>query len=376
MSLRYPNWMHGHCEVRLGEWVIGDGPEEEIRCRSGHADWVRFGAPDSWRGIDYLDRSGFLFGANGKLITPDGEECQTIGSTFWCVPFTGPQLREAYLSGGYSFVPGASAYRAPERSTPSDWAVERGVGHERMKTDATWHNLDQQTAVLLRGDSLRVLSAGSFPILLASLDELEGVLALGRVSDHEVRLHPAEVERGSGVLRAEARVEAEAWVVSLEATGPGVVGRSRQGAPLPELSGGYGISKPVLVRADFDPARDDLLGAMIPSTTFPMGGSAGLYLELYGVEPGQQVAMRLSYEVEEVRRSFFGRIASALGLGGGPSGPVTVEWTEQLEVVEDGVGSVFIATQLADLPKGDLELSIAAVQGDRTAGTTTNLTSR
>jgi hypothetical protein len=245
-----------------------------------------------------------------------------------------------------------------------------------MKTDATWHNLDQQTAVLLRGDSLRVLSAGSFPMLLASLDELEGVLALGRVSDHEVRLHPAEVERGSGVLRAEARVEAEAWVVSLEATGPGVVGRSRQGAPLPELSGGYGISKPVLVRADFDPARDDLLGAMIPSTTFPMGGSAGLYLELYGVEPGQQVAMRLSYEVEEVRRSFFGRIASALGLGGGPSGPVTVEWTEQLEAVQDGVGPVFIATQLTDLPKGDLELSIAAVQGDRTAGTTTNLKSR
>ena len=376
VNLRYPNWMHAHCDVRLADWVVENGPSEQVRCRSSHADWVRFGSPDSWRGVEYRLNEGFLFGADGKLITPDGERCQSIKNTFWCVAFTEPQLREAFLSGGYGFVPTSTVFSTPEASTPTDWSLARGEGHERMKTEATWYNLDQQTAVLRRGDSLSVVSAAAFPTLLSSLDEVEGALALGRVSDREVLLHPAEVDESTGVFRTEAMVEDAARVVSLESSGPDVRGRSRLGAIAPVLVDGFGISKPLLVRGEFDPETDDLLEAMVPSTALPRNGGAGLYIELYGVEAGQQVRMTLTYELGEVRRSFFGRIASALGIGGGPSGPVSVEWTEQLENVQDGVGSVVVAADLGDLPDGEVEISVAAVLGERTASTATTFKSR
>jgi hypothetical protein len=241
-----------------------------------------------------------------------------------------------------------------------------------MLTPETWYNLEHQTAVLRRGDELRILAAAGFPTLLPSLDSLVGFLAVGRTSDQHIDLTPAKVDHGTGVLRAGVTLPEDAWIVSIEALAPEVRGRARLGAPPPPLVEGFGISRPVLMPADFDPDEGDVLASMLPGRTVPGDGSVGLYLELYGVEAGQTAQMALTHDPGERERSFFGRIASVFGFGGEDDGPVRVEWTQQIEEVEDGVARVFVASELGDFGDGELLLTFtASVEGRTTTASTT-----
>jgi hypothetical protein len=371
-----PGWgrkRHDHCVAQVDYQTLTSGTAAGV-CWSSHRDLLAFGQFNSWRGVPYSQRDGTLIGPDGTLRNPDpGTSERRSGVSSALVSRRYSQLREGFLHGGYSFVPDARRIHAPETSTASDWALEWNEGHERMLTRETWFNLDHQVAVLRRGEDLRIVAASSFPTLLPSLDRLEGFLAMGRASDQHIEVAPATVQRETGVMRAGISLPDDAWIASVEAMAPDVRGRARLGAPAPEIVNGFGISRPVLMPPEFDPSKDDLLGAMLPSTRAPSGGSVGLYVELYGVAAGQTAEMSLTYDPGEPARSFLGRIAGALGFGGGDRGPVRIRWSEQLEDVTDGVARVFVTTDLGGLDGGDVTLSMSATVDGRAATSTTVL---
>lgn len=391
---------HAHCAVPAdpaGHLAGGPGERASPHCVSSHGELIATGPHNSWRGVRYYDDIGFPISPKGTLAQTDGipddmyrrkdwwdngswkDECfhipDGLGVASRCLGRRYDQYRLGFLHGGYSFVPDGGRFYRPESSTAADWALTWNEGHERMLTRYAWHNLDHQVAVLRRGEELQILSASVFPTLLPSLDFLEAFLAVGRADDQRVEVATASVDRASGVMRAEIRLPDDGWIASVEALAPEVRGRARLGAPAPPLTDGFGISRPVVLPAEFRPGTDDLLSSMLPDTRVPAAGDIGLYIELYGVEAGQTAEMTLTYDPAELETGLLRRLTGAVGIGraGEDQDPVRIEWSEQLEDVEAGIGRVFVSADLGDFDDVELELTVGAAVGGRSADSTLRL---
>ena len=295
-----------------------------------HDEWTRNGFYNSWRTIVRIHQAR---------------------------PDTTHQL---YVYGGYSFAPDADRLVRPEASTAEDWAVEWDEGWERMHWDADWHSIaDHQIAVLRRDGGLVVLTAARLPVLVSSFSGVEAALAMGRPSDLSLETTPAEIDE-TGVMRAELPLDHGPWLASIEATGPGWVGRARSGAPAPSLTQGAGMSRPILVDTGFVAKRDSLGHAMLPSLGINRG-RVGIYFELYGVDEEQAVELRLS--LERTDRSLLGRIGGLFGLS--EASALSVAWTDVVDDVE-GQGYVprHMEVDLSGLDPGSYELVVGVSLGD------------
>lgn len=270
-----------------------------------------------------------------------------------------------YVDGGYSFTPDKERLADPMASTSADWAVEWNHGPERMITADEWHSITrEQTSVLRRGDSLLVVAAARLPVLATSLEAVRGSLVVGRPTDRAVRAQPADVS-STGVLRGSIRVEASDWIASIEAQGPGWVGRARFGAPAPVLDDGFGISRPALVSTELVSDRLSLADAILPSATVQPTG-VGVYVEAYGVEDGETMEVRMALETTE--RGFLGRLGGLFGLGSDAA--VEISWSETVSLANEPYAPLFVVVDMSGLADGEYTLSIRIdVDPERRAST-------
>jgi hypothetical protein len=237
------------------------------------------------------------------------------------------------------------------------WRLE-DCGPERMITTQRWHNLDQQTVVLLRGADLLVVSAARVPGALGPLEELEAALALGRPADLEVGLVPVRIDE-ERVLRARTQVEPAEYLASIEVVGADQVGRARLGIPAPPLADGFGISDLALVHPLFEAGDLTLEEALLPSVELPADRLAGIYFEIYGLGPQEEVEFSLG--VEHLDPGILQRTARALGIG--TFIPAEVTWEEP-----GGEGAAitrqFYNFDLSNLEGGEYTLTLTARTGE------------
>lgn len=300
-----------------------------------HEEWTRRGFYNSWRAIVRIHQAR---------------------------PDTTHQL---YVHGGYSFAPDASRFLHPEVSRAEDWAVAWDEGPERMHWEGEWHLIsDHQTAILRRGEGLVAVTAARLPVLVSSFDGIEAALAMGRPSDLTIRTAQADVE-ATGTIRARLPLEPGSWVASIEAMGPGWVGRARFGAPAPVMQDGFGISRPLLVDVPVDPEAAAVEQALLPSTTV-RPGPVGVYFELYGIEQDRSIDLTLS--VRRTDRSLLGRIGAFLGIDA--DGRLAVAWTEPADRPSDaGFLPRFTEVDLGGFEPGTYRLEISATLDDGSAMT-------
>jgi len=278
------------------------------------------------------------------------------------------QSARTFVNGGYGFAPDRDRLQSPLASTAEDWAVEwhdvRADSDmfrwdERMYTSERWYNLDHQTALFRRGEDLLVLSAAALPAGFDTLPDVRPYLAAGRLEDLSIEAGRARIG-GDRVLRGSVRAPDGSYLVSIEVLAEGAVARSRHGAPTPALDAGFGLSDIALVPPSFAGSGTDVLAAMLPSARLARSGSTGIYAELYGVDDGETVEVRLS--AERVNRSFLRRLAGGLGLASDVV--AEVEFRETIEAGGGAPPSLSFALDLSTLDPGDNLLTLTVERED------------
>jgi hypothetical protein len=352
-------------------WQDPDGDPNDPRSRvtyhtrDAHNELLRTGAWNSWRSIPFShSRYGrrLSYSANGSLIG------DTAG--VWRDHY---QVRERYripyTNGGYSFTPDLARFRDPMSSTSADWAVTWNQGHERMIIPAEWHNLNHQTAVLRRADSLLIVAAARLPPLAESANASPAVaLALGRPVDLHLEVEPASVD-DMGVARAASMVRDGEWVASIEVRGDDWSGRARHGAPAPVLTDGFGLSTPVLTEEPREsPVGSPLRDVLLPSSDLASRARVGVYFEVYGVASDELLNMRISLESPEANGSLLSRIGRALRLVSGPSSTVRLELMQPADLMLPGVSSHHLVIDAGSRSPGVYEL---VVEVERASGSIT-----
>lgn len=349
------NNYHGHVRtVSKPENVSFRGWNGDL---GGHGTVIRVGVPNSWRGIPWTRVAAhgtvYSYRASGTSFIVGSQNAAPRPSA------SRGQIREGFVNGGYSFVPDAGRYFDPAASTHEEWAVTWNEGHERMITRETWYNLpDNQIAVLRRGERLLALAAARLPVVVSSFVGLEGALAMGRPADMRLDVAPSSIDP-SGTVRADLELEQGDWVASIELIQHKEwIGRARYGVPAPGVDeSGFGISAPVLVDERFERGGVQLRSALLPTTELTGYTSVGVYFEMYGLEAGETVQVRLTGIPLRLERSFFGRIADALGVSS-HTPPLRIEWSEPVDGAVPGRTERLLNVDLRGLRRGEYELSL------------------
>jgi hypothetical protein len=235
-----------------------------------------------------------------------------------------------------------------------------------MLIPGEWYNLEHQTGVLVRGDSLLVMAAGRPPVILDALGSVTGALAMGRPSDMHIETVSAEVDV-FGVARAHMMVNRGDWVASLELAGAGWHGRARHGALAPTLDrSGFGVSAPLLVEDRAQGGLLSLSGALLPSNSIGSRQRVSLYVEIYGAEESEVFNVRLSVTQGSSRTGLLTRIGRTLGLWGRPDGPVGLSWQVGAQVVEPGVAPFHLSIDTRSMESGTYRLEVEVRRADGT----------
>jgi hypothetical protein len=277
--------------------------------------------------------------------------------------------REAFVDGGYSFVPDERRFADPSASTAREWEVALGEGEERMVTREAWHNLDHQDVLLRRGDHLLFLAAARPPRLLESYDSVRATLAMGHPADLTVELTPATIDE-VGVVRARTELDAPGSVASLEVSGDGWVGRARHGLRPPVLADGFGVSEPVLVDERLEGGLP-LPDALLPSTQLGSRTRVGVYFEVYGVSRDEP--LRVGVSAERTNRSLLRRLTGALRLT--TDATLDVNWQEAADTPAANLMTRYLAVDLGGLDDGDYRLTLRVERASGVAATSARVIS-
>jgi len=343
--------------------------QEVAHTRARHDEIVRLGPWNSWRAVGWSHemrdpytnavRAVYRFSARGLFI---GDTIQPFPGGRYYVPrsdrITYERYRVGYLNGGYRFTPDWSRFEDPLHSTAEDWALTWNEGHERMLTSDTWYNLDHQTGVLLRGDSLLVITAGRAPVLFDSLNSVDGALAMGRPTDMHIEVAPAQVDI-FGVARGRIMLSRSPWVASLELTGEGWRGRARHGAAPPQIDEtGFGVSAPLFIEERTQGVEFSVDDGLIPSSSVGSRDRIGLYLELYGVAEDEPLEIRLTVTPSSVQAGLLQRTLRALRFWKGDEGPLQLSWSEPARLLLPDVAPLQVALDARSLQSGSYRLEV------------------
>ena len=276
-----------------------------------------------------------------------------------------PYSTAEYLPGRVHFAPSLSAILSPSASQPEDWQLRSPAGAWATgNSDGTFwwpqeHMRERsrtivqlpapgQMAFLRRNGGVRVLAA----------------MALGGSADRDVQrvlAHPLRMRsygssqqfgtetlsdttigpRGRLVLNGVLTTRAELFAVEAlssgsppDSTAP-LIGRTRFGItpdpPLDSLAlGTIAVSQPVLFapRADrvLPVDADDILAAMLATTTLSASGPVGVFWECYGLAAGDSLRVSLNL-IPATAPGLLRRLATAVKLAD-PVSSVTVQWAE------------------------------------------------
>lgn len=306
-------------------------------------------------------------------------------------------LPAVYVYGGYGFVPDSVRFLHPLSSTAEDWALEwRGAGcasmwterarrlrrsdsrgwfgrvedletcgQERYTPAETWHALPEyQIAGFRRGARLLLASAALVPPEIGPVAQLDAALAVARPQDMSIRVAHATVD-ALRVSRTRLSVpDTDGRLASLEVIGPGNVARARFAmAPLPPLDEGFGLSDIALVNAGAEPDTAAIEESLLPFRKFTRDQPVGVYLEAYGLRPGEHVDVTLTLGEQGV--GVFGKIGRFLHLSSGPQ-PVKVTWRGQASDVQGSTGPtpLFVTVDLKNVSSGDRRMVVEVKRSD------------
>lgn len=269
---------------------------------------------------------------------------------------------------GYRFLPPPEVGLRPFDSRAGDWDLVDDQYHERYNPPyGPIHDLDQQTAVFRRGDSLLVVAVTELDRhILRGAWSLDVGMVLSRGPDDD----PVVVRDAGEPARFlfEARVPAQPYLVSVEAVAERYgAARARFGRRPPEPSSdGIAVSEPVLVAwdeemgEDLDAARTRMLG----TERITPDREVGIYWETYGAEAGDELEVTLAARSED--RGLLRRLGEALRIVG-PDEPLRIGW--RVEGRRDEVEGRRLRVDLSGLEPGPYVLELQVRRGEEEPAT-------
>jgi hypothetical protein len=277
-----------------------------------------------------------------------------------------PVLVLQYRRPVYHFIPSLAAARSPLSASSADWTPSRQPMPEHFRASfGAFSTLQSQLAWFRRGDSARVVGGVDVPgdTLLRRAGLVGGALVLARSSAATPRI-VRESPDHPWVFAA--TVAPESTLVSFEALATGVgAGHSRYASgPPPMPRQRVGLSDVLmLTSADSLPADLERAASRVARhTRASRDAPLGLYWEVYGLQPGDTVALTLA-AVERVRS------------GGGQAGrpPVVADGADRTEVRwresrigQDGITGMAVALDLRSLRRGRFTLELKVeVRGEQ-----------
>jgi len=219
-------------------------------------------------------------------------------------------------SARYRFLPSYEAFSRPATIRASEWTFSEGDGWERYSPHygRFTGELDHTRAHFKRGDSTLVAVA----VDLSSHDELGGVPKIAGLvfskdeSDQPYRLLDNQSRDRYTFL---ARRPSGRDLVSLEVIPEDLVARSRYGLDSSWSEGGVELSDLLIYEptGSREPATVHEAAALMRGIRlWEMGAEVGIYWELYGVLPGQDV--RMSLRATGTDGGFLSSLGRALGV--------------------------------------------------------------
>ena len=294
---------------------------------SYHIDVTRRGHPDSWR--------------------PRGRELETwrseAAARYRFTPAS--PLSEGIGALGYEL----EASRWDEGFTPTEYG--------------TVFEVPGQVARLMDGDSLVMAVAADLDAVPFGSPTAWFIAGTGPNGTVANRRLPAEDPSPSFALATSVAPH----LVAIEAIGRrGAVARMRQGV-VPLSGGALMLSDPLLVdplRAELPASRAEAVEAMLPQTRIGSANAMVAYLEVYGLDEGEEMVVSLSLEREGA-----GTLTRVLRSLAGRSAPPaqTVSWTEP---ATGSAHPMALSLEIGTLEDGnyDLRIEVAGPDGS-VAGT-------
>jgi hypothetical protein len=244
-----------------------------------------------------------------------------------------PHITQYSIEPSYHFLPTLEAIREPELALPAHWNLLPDDSREEYAPeDVTFGRLSQQTARLLRGDSLLLVARVSVAMdsVLNAKATLRGGFAFARDPADVPQLYSGSRTPPEFLLASV--ITNEDRVAGIELTGEGgVAARSRFGVKaLSRDPRGHAISDLVLVQAELPEkvSLSDALPSMSPSLELDRGRGTSIYWELYGVARDDNVEYTLS--VHPGDKTLVRKVGEFLRLVP-RTGTTRVRWSERVE---------------------------------------------
>jgi len=268
---------------------------------------------------------------------------------------------------GWHFLPDLSALDAPAPSdAPGSLEEQFAIERYAPRYAHSFTVLQPDVAAFRRRDSTLVVASWDLSGVAAfHADAYASALVLAR----DARSPPVVVSQATngaiGSLVAEAP-----WapaVVSLELYDPDTRSAARARGPLAPGAGGPGLSGVLLFEpADSLPAGLPQVLARLHAGAVPAGARIGVYWEVYGLTPGEDVPTAVTITPE--RRGLFARIAAALGLARKP-GAVRMEWRSAAPPSPETVSRA-VVVDLGALAAGRYRVAVTVSPPARAPATT------
>jgi hypothetical protein len=292
-----------------------------------------------------------------------------------------PEVTGHHAPGSKHFIPPREYVNDASGIMSGEWELEPDRPRTRYapRYAREFGRLAPQVAVFRRGDSVLVVAAfdvqelrevrastDSSAVADSSID-----VALVLASDeHATPLVVQARERGEAA-RLLGRTPHTSSLLSVEALyrADSVAARDRYWLAREPDDGSLRLSDLLLVDADSLP--DTLEEAALlarPSATFAPGEIIDVYWEVYGIPSGASGVVSLT--VVKQGKSFFRKAVEFLGLAGGDSPTIRLQWTDAPGVTQRGVGRS-VSLQLPQEQDGRYTLRLEAVlaSGEQTVTT-------
>ena len=268
----------------------------------------------------------------------------------------------------FHFLPDAQAFDGP---SPGDLpgALESRAARERYapRYATTFVVLEPDFATFRRGDSTIVV-AGFNVAGDTSFQERGRAAALVLERDEQT---PPVVERRSDAEREGVLVARAPWrpaFLSVELLAPQRRAAARARFALPAPSAGISLSG-ILPYEPGDSLPADLVAALarVHVGGVPRGDRIGVFWEVYGLAPAQEVSTAVTVTPE--RSGWLRRVAAAIGLASRKGG-VRVEWREEAQP-QQGRTSRALVLDLKGLSAGRyrVDLTVSPASGEPATAT-------
>ncbi len=294
---------------------------------------------------------------------------------------TRPEVTGHHAPGSRHFIPPREYITDPTSIMPAQWELEPNRPRTRYapRYALEFGRLEPQVAVFRRGDSVLVVAAfdvQEMQQVRASTDPsavADGSIEVALVLASDEHAAPSVVrarERGESA-RLLGRTPNSSTLLSVEALyrADSLAARERYWLARAPHDGGLGLSDLLLIDADSLP--DTLEEAALlarPSATFAPGEIIDLYWEVYGIPRGASGVVSLT--VVQQGKSFIRKAVEFLGLAGGDSPTVRLQWTDAPAATQRGVGRS-VSLQLPEEQDGHYTIRLEAVlaSGEQTVTT-------